>query len=128
MHKWMLGMWMLALAASVPGCDGDTAGTESPSRQEIEYLRAQVEAERAARVEAERRLAREREARERDRRTAQARLEEEARKSALATVVALVLVCFLAAAVVLIARERRIRRTMAAGVRLLLRQEDRYGP
>jgi len=91
-------------------------------------IATQVRAERTARAEAERELARERAKRERERRDAQAGLKLAERKSTFSSVVAIVVASVATAAIVLVARERRIRSTLAAGLRHLLGRRDDHGP
>jgi hypothetical protein len=127
MHKMMNVLLTLMVLALLPGC-GEDAHEKSDAARRQAQLATQVEAERAARAEAERELARERDRRERERRDAQAGLKLAARKSTFSSVVAIVVASVATAAVVLVARERRIRSTLTAGLRHVLRRRADYDP
>lgn len=124
---WLLLFGLLILLIAASGCDEDRpdqAGDAGEARQ----LRAQVQAERTARLEVERLLARERSSREREHQLTEVKLDEEGRRSTLAIVAALVLTSLAAVLAVMTAREWRARRALAANIRHFLRREERYGP
>jgi len=127
MHKMIEVLLILMALVLLPGCGEDAQETNEVTRRQAQ-LATQVQAERTARTEAERELARERARRERERRDAQAGLNLAERKSTFSSVVAIVVASVATAAVVLVARERRIRSTLTAGLRHLLGRRDDYGP
>ena len=57
MHKMMKALLILTAMALLPGCGEDTHGKSDAARRQAQ-LATQVQAERAARAEAERELAR----------------------------------------------------------------------
>ena len=127
MHKMIEVLLILMALVLLPGCGEDAPETTNKARRQAQ-LAGQIQAERAARAEAERELARERTRRERERREAQAGLKLAERKSTFSSVVAIAKAIVATAAVVLVARERRIRSTLTAGLRHLLRRRADYDP
>ncbi len=112
---------ILVTVIALRGCGEDDAEEESKAHRET--LQAQVRAGRDARVRAERQLAQEKKLRQRDGRTAVVKLDQEERRSALGRTLSIALGCFAAILIVLIARERRLRRTLTAALRWLLEKK-----
>ena len=115
---------ILVTVIALRGCGGDDAEEEVKAHQRT--LQEQVQAERDARGRAERQLAQEKRLRERDGRAAVVRLDQEERRSALGRTLSIALGCFAAVLIVLVARERRLRRTLTGALRWLLEKKGAH--
>ena len=116
---------ILVTVIALRGCGEDDSEEEIKAHQKT--LQAQVEAERDARGRVERQLAQEKKHRERDGRAAVVKLDQEERRSALGRTLSIVLGCFAAILIVLVARERRLRRTLTAALRWILERKGTHG-
>lgn len=115
---------ILVTVIALRGCGEDDTEEEVKAHQRT--LQEQVQAERDARGRAERQLAQEKKLRERDGRASVLKLDQEERRSALGRTLSIALGCFAAILIVLVARERRLRRTLTGALRWLLEKKGAH--
>jgi len=134
----MKGITLALSALLLVGLVGFNCDGESDDDAEVAKIRAErerrirdrheahVKAEREARVQIEERLAQERHRRDRDRQIAEVRLKQQDRKSSLSATIAIGSACFAAVVILLLARERRVRNTVAAALRHLWERRSEH--
>ena len=121
MRAVILAILILVTVIALCGCGEDDAEEEIKAHQKT--LQAQLQTEQDARGRVERQLAQEKKLRERDGRAAVVKLDQEERRSALGRTLSIALGCFAAILIVLVARERRLRRTLTGALRWLLKRK-----
>ena len=107
---------LLVILVTFVGCDEEAKTDRSAER---EAYQAQLRTEQDAKRQVEERLAQERRRRDRDKEVAKLELQQENRKSTLAVTMAVAAGTLAAVVIVLLARERRIRRITATALRWL---------
>ena len=118
MRKNMLRcLLVLVLLSQATGCGDDSDRQAVANHQSVADVASK----------AEERLVREQRRAEEERQAAAARLDHESRKVGLATVLAGVLAAFGAVAVLLLARERRLRLTATVALKWLLDRRRNHG-
>ena len=145
MRRMLTLFSVLVVLVLVVGCVEDDGGSSSTTtharRRGSQEGQANTEAERAARARAEQEWARlrndladarrdwatERERLGRDLRTVRAQLSDEKRKSSLGSLLTIIVTAVATAAIVLLARERRIRIAVVEGIRHALKRRKGYG-
>jgi len=117
--RWLMLLTILLVVTS--SCGDDQEHQEKQTATLERAFRSQVEAERTGRTKAEQELDRERRQRAREQLAAKTRSHAEARQSVLARTLSITLACLLAAVIVLLARERRLRLALMHLLERLLR-------